>query len=106
MLPLKGSHRIALDAYFDGNKHCAFNLDELSDFITGNRAAWGFPKSWSTRHTRGAAAISVNFISSDVSTATVLSPQCPSRGKAAPRWPGSPVKGDRFAPVSAKPTRP
>jgi hypothetical protein len=34
--PLKSSHRIALDAYFDENKHCAFNLDELFDFITGN----------------------------------------------------------------------
>src|ERR1700733_11639759 len=106
MLPLKSSHRIALDAYFDGNKHCAFNLDELSDFITGNRAAWGFPKSWWTRHTRSAAAISVNFISCDASTATVLSPQCPSRGKAAPGRPASPVKGVRFALVNAKPTRP
>jgi hypothetical protein len=45
--PLKSSHRIALDACFDRNKHCAFNLDELSECITGNRAAWGFPKSWS-----------------------------------------------------------
>ena len=47
---LKSSHRIALDAYFDGNKHCAFNLDELSNFITLNRATWGYPKSWSIKH--------------------------------------------------------
>jgi len=48
--PLKNSHRMALDAYFDGNKHCAFNLDGLSDLIAGNRATWGFPKSWSIQH--------------------------------------------------------
>ena len=50
MPPLKNSHRTALDAYFDGNKRCAFNLDGLSDLIAGNRATWGFPKSWSIQH--------------------------------------------------------
>jgi hypothetical protein len=48
--PLKNSHRTALDAYFDGNNRCAFNLDGLSDLIAGNRATWGFPKSWSIQH--------------------------------------------------------
>jgi hypothetical protein len=30
--------------------HCAFNLDDLSDFITAKRAEWGLPKSWSIKN--------------------------------------------------------
>jgi hypothetical protein len=47
---LQAIHRISIDNYFEKNRHCAFNLDDLSDFITAQRAGWGLPKSWSIRH--------------------------------------------------------
>jgi predicted transcriptional regulator of viral defense system len=47
---LRDSHQRLIDEYFQRNRYWAFNHDELSEFITENRPAWGLPKSWSKQH--------------------------------------------------------
>jgi hypothetical protein len=47
---LQAIHRISIDDYFEKNGHCAFSLDDLSDFITAQRAGWRLPKPWSIKH--------------------------------------------------------
>jgi predicted transcriptional regulator of viral defense system len=47
---VRNSHRSALDEYFERNRYCAFNHDELYDFIAQNRPVWGFPTSWTKQH--------------------------------------------------------